>query len=142
MPVIPLPSERVFNSATFMCTHIVLTTIINLSNLHLKNPKKLIFYLFSALCMPVIIFQSERVFNSASFMCGHIVLNTIRNFSNLHLKNLAKICRNHARNPLRCAYAAALAWPEMAPTFLIGQTLNNVSALSTALTQACVVTEM
>ena len=33
-------SERVFNSATFMCRHIVLTTIIHFSNLHLKNQKK------------------------------------------------------------------------------------------------------
>ena len=37
MPVIPFPSERVFNSATFMCGHIVLTTIRKLSNLHLKK---------------------------------------------------------------------------------------------------------
>ena len=47
MPVIPFPSERGFNSATFMCRHIVLTTIINVSNLHLKNQKKLFIYLFS-----------------------------------------------------------------------------------------------
>ena len=37
MPVIPFPSERVFNSATFMCGHIVLTTIRKFSNLHLKK---------------------------------------------------------------------------------------------------------
>ena len=37
MPVIPFPSERVFNSATFMYGHIVLTTIRKFSNLHLKN---------------------------------------------------------------------------------------------------------
>ena len=37
MPVIPFPSESVFNSATFMYGHIVLTTIRNFSNLHLKN---------------------------------------------------------------------------------------------------------
>ena len=35
------------------------------------------------------------------------------------------------KHVIRCA--AALACPKMAPTFLIGQTLNNVSALSTAL---------
>ena len=40
MPVIPFPSERVLNSSTFMCRHSVLTTIINFSNLHLKNHKK------------------------------------------------------------------------------------------------------
>ena len=34
MTVIPFPSERVFNSATFMRRHIVLTTIRHLSNLH------------------------------------------------------------------------------------------------------------
>ena len=90
MVVIPFPSERVFNFAPFMCRHIVLTTIINSSNLHLKNPKKL-FFLFSshqhtALCMPVILFPSGRVFNSATFMCGHIVIKTIINLSNLHLK--------------------------------------------------------
>ena len=44
-PVIPLPSERVFNSATFKCRHIVLTTIINVSHLHLKNPKKKIIFI-------------------------------------------------------------------------------------------------
>ena len=37
MPVIPFPSERVFNSATFMCGHIVLTTIRKFSNLQLKK---------------------------------------------------------------------------------------------------------
>ena len=37
MPVIPFPSERVFNSATFMRGHIVLSTNIIFSNLHLKN---------------------------------------------------------------------------------------------------------
>ena len=39
MTVIPFPSERVFNSATFMRRHIVLTTIRHLSNnyLHLKK---------------------------------------------------------------------------------------------------------
>ena len=37
MTVIPFPSERVFNSATFMHRHIVLTTIRHLSNLHLKK---------------------------------------------------------------------------------------------------------
>ena len=47
MPVIPFPSERGFNSATFIRRQIVLSTIINFSNLHLKNQKKLIFYLFS-----------------------------------------------------------------------------------------------
>ena len=85
MPVIPFPSERVFNSATFMCRHIVLTTIIHFSNLHLK--KKFIYLFSTALCMPVIPFPSERVSNSATFMCGHIVLTTIRHFSNLHLEN-------------------------------------------------------
>ena len=35
------------------------------------------------------------------------------------------------KHVIRCA--AALACPKMAPTFSIGQTLNNVSALSTAL---------
>ena len=38
------------------------------------------------------------------------------------------------KHVIRCA--AALAYPKMAPTFLIGQTLNNVSALSTALNPA------
>ena len=37
MTVIPFPSERVFNSATFMRRHIVLTTIRHLSNMHLKK---------------------------------------------------------------------------------------------------------
>ena len=37
MPVIPFPSERVLNSATFMCRHIVLATVGNFLNLHLKN---------------------------------------------------------------------------------------------------------
>ena len=37
MPVIPFPSERVFNSATFMCWHIVLATVRNVLDLHLKN---------------------------------------------------------------------------------------------------------
>ena len=37
MPVIPFPSERVFNSATFMFRHIVLATVRNFLNLHLKN---------------------------------------------------------------------------------------------------------
>ena len=76
MHVIPFPSERVFNSATFTCRHIVLTTIINFSNLHLKNQEKFIFYLFSisvttALGMPVIPFPSERVFNSATLTQVH-----------------------------------------------------------------------
>ena len=35
------------------------------------------------------------------------------------------------KHVIRCA--AALACPKMAPTFSIGQTLNNVGALSTAL---------
>ena len=93
MPVIPFPSERVFDSATFICTHIVLTTIINVSNLHFKKPKKVICLTYfpshkqTALCTPVIHFPSERVFNSATFMYRHIVLTTIRNISNLHLKN-------------------------------------------------------
>ena len=34
---VPFPSERVFNSATFMRRHIVLTTIRHLSNLYLKK---------------------------------------------------------------------------------------------------------
>ena len=92
MPVIPFLSERGFNSATFMCRHIVLSTIINFSNLHLKNQKSLFFIFVPshwqiAICIPVIPFPSERLFNSATFMCGHIVLTTIRKFSNLHLKN-------------------------------------------------------
>ena len=33
------PSERVFNSATFMYRHIPFTVIRNFSNLHLKNTK-------------------------------------------------------------------------------------------------------
>ena len=41
MTVIPFPSERVFNSATFMHRHIVLTTIRHLSNLH-KFEKKIV----------------------------------------------------------------------------------------------------
>ena len=36
MPVIHFPSERVFNSATFKCTYIVLSTARNVSNLHLN----------------------------------------------------------------------------------------------------------
>ena len=36
------------------------------------------------------------------------------------------------KHVIRCA--AALACPKTGPTFLIGQTLNNVSALSSALT--------
>ena len=90
MPVIPFTAERVFNSAPFMYRHIVLTTIIHFSNLHLKNQKKVLFFSshqHTALSMPEILFASGRVFNSATFMCGHIVLTTIRNFSNLHLKN-------------------------------------------------------
>ena len=90
MPVIPFPSKRGFNSATFMCRHIVLSTIINFLNLHLKYKKKFIFFPSHwqiAICMSVIPFPSETVFNSATFMCGHIVLTTIRKFSNLHLKN-------------------------------------------------------
>ena len=39
MPVIPFPSERGFNSATFNRRHIVLSTIRKFSNLHLKNQK-------------------------------------------------------------------------------------------------------
>ena len=46
MPVIPFPSERGFNSATFIRRHIVLSTIINFSNLHLKNKKKLILFIY------------------------------------------------------------------------------------------------
>ena len=86
MPVIPFPSERVFNSATFTCRYIVLSTARNVSNLHLK----LSFFLNVlnyTMCMPVIPFPSERVFNSATFMCRHIALATVRNFLNLHLKN-------------------------------------------------------
>ena len=49
-PVIPLPSERVFNSATFKCRHIVLTTIINVSHLHLKNPKKKLYLFYISNC--------------------------------------------------------------------------------------------
>ena len=88
MPVIPFPSERVFNSATFMFRYIVLSTARNVSNLHLN-----FFFLFPisfknyTMCMPVIPFLSERVFNSATFMCRHIVLAIVRNFLNLHLKN-------------------------------------------------------
>ena len=40
MPIIPFPSERGFNSATFIRRHIVLSTIRKFSNLHLKNQKK------------------------------------------------------------------------------------------------------
>ena len=36
MPVIPFPSERVFNSATFLPMLIPLKTLRNFSNLHLK----------------------------------------------------------------------------------------------------------
>ena len=90
MPVIPFPSERVFNSATFTCRYIALSTARNVSNLHLKFP---FFFLNfpshskTTLCMPVIPFPSERVFNSATVMCRHIVLATVRFFLNLHLKN-------------------------------------------------------
>ena len=37
MLLIPFLSERVFNSATFIYRHFVLTIIINFSKLHLKN---------------------------------------------------------------------------------------------------------
>ena len=90
MPVIPFPSERVLNSATFKCRYIVFSTARNVLNLHLKFH---FFFLFPisfknyTMCMPVIPFPSERVFNSATFMCRHIVLATVRNFLNLHLKN-------------------------------------------------------
>ena len=84
MPVIPFPSERVFNSATFMCRYIVLSNTRNFSNLHLN------FFNFpshskNTVCMPVIPFPSERVFNSATFTCRYVVLSTARNVSNLHL---------------------------------------------------------
>ena len=36
MPVIPFPSERVFNSATFLPMVIPLKTLRNFSKLHLK----------------------------------------------------------------------------------------------------------
>ncbi len=36
MPVIPFPTERVFNSATYMYFNIILTVFRNLSNLHYK----------------------------------------------------------------------------------------------------------
>ena len=39
MPVIHFPTERVFNSATFMRRHIAFTVIRNFSNLHFKNTK-------------------------------------------------------------------------------------------------------
>ena len=45
MHVIPFPSERVFNSATFMCRYIVLSNARNFSNLHLKFVNFLIFHL-------------------------------------------------------------------------------------------------
>ena len=59
MPIIPFPSERGFNSAIVIRRHIVLSTITNFSNLHLKNQKKLIFLIYFpshwqiAICMPV-----------------------------------------------------------------------------------------
>ena len=90
MPVIPFPSERIFNSATFTCRYIVLSTAKNVSNLHLKFSfffKFPISFKNYTMCMPEIPFPSERVFNSATFMCRHIVLATVRNFLNLHLKN-------------------------------------------------------
>ena len=37
MPVIPFPTERVFNSATFMCEHIAFTAVRYFLNLHLEN---------------------------------------------------------------------------------------------------------
>ena len=46
MPVIPFPSGRGFNSATFIRRHIVLSTIRKFSNLHLKNQKKYFFLFF------------------------------------------------------------------------------------------------
>ena len=90
MHVIPFPSERVFNSATFMFRYIVLSKARNVSNLHLKFSfffKFPISFKNYTICMPVIPFPSERVLNSATFMCRHIVLATVTNFLNLHLKN-------------------------------------------------------
>ena len=63
MSVIPFPSERGSNSATFMCRHIVLSTIINFSNLFIHFPS----HWQIAICMPVV----------------HIVLTTTRKFSKL-----------------------------------------------------------
>ena len=94
MPVISFPSERVFNSATFMCRYIVLSTNRNFSNLDLNFFVKFVNFPShskTTLCMPVISFPSERVFNSATFMYMYIVLSTARNFSNLHL-NFFFIC--------------------------------------------------
>ena len=83
MPVIPFPSERVFNSATFMLRDIVLSIARHFWKLHFY------YYYFpshskTTLCMHIIPFPSERVFNSATFMCRYIVLSNARNFSNLH----------------------------------------------------------
>ena len=86
MPVIPFPSERVFNSATFMCKYIVLSTARNVSNLHLKFS----FFFYFPSHSKTTLCVSERVFNSATFMCRHIVLATVRNFLNLHLNFFEK----------------------------------------------------
>ena len=107
MPVIPFPSERVFNSATFTCRYIVLSTARNVSNLHLKFSfffKFPISFKNYTMCMPVIPFPSERVFNSATFMCRHIVLATVRNFLNLHLKKLRRIffLSKHTSSQIMC----------------------------------------
>ena len=62
MTVIPFPSERVFNSATFMRRHIVLTTIRHLSNLHLKK-----------IVEAKIVLKKWDTCNGTSAFCGGLV---------------------------------------------------------------------
>ena len=103
MPVIPFPSERVFNPAPFMCRHIVFTTMIFL--FHLEE-----YSILQLLCAGTI----------PPLEISHICIWKIV---------VAKICRNHACYSLCCAHSRDRKWH---PRSWMA-TLNNVSALSTAL---------
>ena len=62
MTVNPFPSERVFNSATFMRRYIVLTTIRHLSNLYLKK-----------IVEAKIVLKKWDACNGTSAFCGGLV---------------------------------------------------------------------